>query len=540
MFDDILKHRSGRVIALARTALAALFLFAIWVDPTQPAQAAIASYATLLTYVLGAVALTMITWNNWWADARLAAAAHVFDIAVFTLLVLTTDGYTSPFFVFFVFLILSAAIRWGWRETAITAVAVTLLYFTAGLIGGDVSSPGFDLQRFIIRSANLVILSAILIWFGINHGFAAWTSPAEDILGDLGPDDPPLEESLERLARVAGSERALLLWRPVGAAEWTALCLHGGEITTAALVSSQAVPAQAFLFDIVRNRALCRSRHRKMQFSTASALADAAIAERFAIAEGLAVPVRTFVGEGVFYLGGIDGLCTDHIEFGQSLSTAVSAQIQRHAFVAAVEEGAGSRARLTLARDLHDSIVQFLAGATFRVEAIKRSVTAGEKPRRELQDLKELLLQEQQELRSAIGALRSDRIALPRLADDLETLCDRLARQWDVRCTFLADVPDVRVPMRLHLDTHQLVREAVANAVRHAKAKSIAVQLSSEEDQLRLEITNDGAGSVHLKSGSPWSLRERVDDANGTLMLATRDSGTTVSITLPLNPEARL
>jgi signal transduction histidine kinase len=37
----------------------------------------------------------------------------------------------------------------------------------------------------------------------------------------------------------------------------------------------------------------------------------------------------------------------------------------------------------------------------------------------------------------------------------------------------------------------------------------------------------------------PWSLRERVGEANGTLMLATRKTGTDVSITLPLKPEIR-
>jgi signal transduction histidine kinase len=93
--------------------------------------------------------------------------------------------------------------------------------------------------------------------------------------------------------------------------------------------------------------------------------------------------------------------------------------------------------------------------------------------------------------------------------------------------------------MRLHLDTHQLVREAVANAVRHAKSKSVTIALSVEDEDLRLDIGNDGSGSAKLKDGSPWSLRERVDEADGTLMLATRETGTSLSITLPLKVELR-
>jgi signal transduction histidine kinase len=274
-----------------------------------------------------------------------------------------------------------------------------------------------------------------------------------------------------------------------------------------------------------------------MRFLPANQLLDMDLVRRFGIVEGLAIPVRTDAGEGMLLLHGISSLCTDHIEFAASIGTAFGDYIQRNALLSAVQDNAAVRARLSLARDLHDSIVQFLAGATFRIEAIGRAIRSGDRPARELDDLKQLMLEEQQELRSAIGALRSSRISLPRLASDLKALCDRLARQWDISCGFTAEVPDSAVPMRLHLDTHQLVREAVANAVRHAGAKSINVHMSAEQLNLRLDISNDGNGKVRLKEGHPWSLRERVDEANGTLMLASRKTGTNVSITLPLMPE---
>ena len=539
MFDDVLKHRSGRVIALARAALAAVFLFAVWIAPTHPSQAAAPTYGVLAAYLAAAVALAVLTWDNWWLDAKLAATSHVIDIAAFTLLVLATDGYTSPFFVFFVFLVISAAIRWGWRETALTAAAVSLLYFAATITTAD-AGPQFELQRFIIRSANLVILSAILIWFGVNHGFSAIGSPRDNLLGDLSPDDPPLESALRGTAHLTRAHSALLIWRAAGARQSTAVHLSDGTISTTALQGAHlATPERPFLFDLKHNRAFCRGDSRRMNFCAATSLVDRATVERFGIAHGLALPIRSDAGEGLLILCSIKGLCTDHVDFGQSLANAVSAHIQRHALLAAVREGAGAKARLSLARDLHDSIVQFLAGATFRVEAIKRSLTAGERPDRELQDLKELLLQEQQELRSAIGVLRRDTITLPKLAGDLKTLCERLGRQWDIKCSFSAEVGDQRVPMRLHLDTHQLVREAVANAVRHAKSKRVSVELFAEDEDLRLDISNDGAGHDRLQEGLPWSLRERVDEAEGTLMLSSRERGTHVSITLPLKPETR-
>lgn len=167
MSNGIAKHRSGQVIALGRALLATVFLFAIWVDPSQPANAAAMTYTLLASYIVIAAALLLFTWDNAYLEAKLAAPAHVFDIVVFTILVLATEGYTSPFFVFFVFILLSAAIRWGWRETAVTAVAVTFLYLAAGLVAGPAEDGAFELQRFIIRSGHLLAVSALLIWFGI-------------------------------------------------------------------------------------------------------------------------------------------------------------------------------------------------------------------------------------------------------------------------------------------------------------------------------------------------------------------------------------
>lgn len=541
MFDDLLKHRSGRVIALARTVLATVFLFAIWVDPTQPTQAATATYAGLLIYLASAVALTVITWNNWWWDAKLAAFAQVVDIAVFTMLVFATDGYTSPFFVFFAFMVLSAAIRWGWRETAVTAAAVSLLYFTAGFMVGNVG-PDFDLQRFIIRSGNLVILSALLIWFGVNHGFSGFKLPKGALLGETSPDESPLQSVVEGAARLTRASTALLLWHGGGSHQWLAVILQpaGYAASPVAVVPSRPIQRRPFLFDLGKDRAVARGHNRRIELLAAANLVDSSLARQSGIEEGLAVPVSTDGGEGMLLLGGIHGLCVDHIEFGEALSDGLSRHIQSHALLSAVEDGAIAKARLSLARDLHDSIVQFLAGATFRIEAISRAVRSGEPQDRELKDLKQLMLQEQQELRSAIGALRTERISLSDLAADVKALCDRMARQWDIDCRFSSEVPELKVPMRLHLDTHQLVREAVANAVRHAKARSVRVQLTVDDNDLRLDISNDGKASERLKEGSPWSLRERVDEANGTLMLASRKVGTSVSITLPLKTEQQL
>ena len=128
------QHSSSRVIALGRLLLASLFLVAILVDVSQPARAPAVAYAILLSYLTFAAAVAYLTWNNWWLDAKSAGPVHATDILVFSALVALTRGYTSPAFTYFTFLLLSAAIRWGWREMALTAILLTLLYLVTGLL----------------------------------------------------------------------------------------------------------------------------------------------------------------------------------------------------------------------------------------------------------------------------------------------------------------------------------------------------------------------------------------------------------------------
>ena len=125
--QGLFKYQSGRVIATGRVMLAILFLLAVWLDRSEPERAPTQTYGLLIFYATAAIAIAAATWRNWWLDARLAIPMHAVDMAVFTAIVFSTNGSTSPFFLFFVLPLLSAAIRWSWRETALTAASLVFL-----------------------------------------------------------------------------------------------------------------------------------------------------------------------------------------------------------------------------------------------------------------------------------------------------------------------------------------------------------------------------------------------------------------------------
>jgi signal transduction histidine kinase len=93
----------------------------------------------------------------------------------------------------------------------------------------------------------------------------------------------------------------------------------------------------------------------------------------------------------------------------------------------------------------------------------------------------------------------------------------------------------------MQLDLQQLLREAVANAVRHGRASRIDVGVGVEQDQLRMEVTDNGSGFLPANGDAPtqpWSLKERVDRAHGSLSLYSKPGCTNVVITLPLTGAA--
>ncbi len=82
---------SGRVIAGGRLLLACLFIAAVWSDAGQSASGLSRIEGLLIAYVGWSLGVTLLVWKDWWRDARLAAPAHVIDVAVFMIMLYSSE-----------------------------------------------------------------------------------------------------------------------------------------------------------------------------------------------------------------------------------------------------------------------------------------------------------------------------------------------------------------------------------------------------------------------------------------------------------------
>jgi signal transduction histidine kinase len=276
----------------------------------------------------------------------------------------------------------------------------------------------------------------------------------------------------------------------------------------------------------------------RFRFPTAYDVLDVDEAHLLGLTSGLVGEVQTSTQHGWLVLWDIPELSADFIDLGRELGRTAGAILDRHALFAAIENGAAARTRLTLARDVHDSVVQFLAGAAFRIEALRRAASSGAAITAELEELKRLLLEEQAEVRGFVLALRRDQdIELAEAVAELRALAERLSQQWAIDCRITANGARASIPIRLQLDLQQLLREAVANAVRHGGADRIDVALDVEGDRLQLNVADNGSGFAKRKGEKvpePWSLKERVERANGSMQLVSSPGSTNIRISLPL------
>ena len=144
-------------------------------------------------------------------------------------------------------------------------------------------------------------------------------------------------------------------------------------------------------------------------------------------------------------------------------------------------------------------------------------------------------------MRGFVLALRKGReLELAEAAAELRALAERLSQQWSVKCRVQVDGEDAAIPVRLQLDLQQLLREAVANAVRHGGADRIDVALAVEHGQLSFNVHDNGSGfpeACSVPRLEPRSLKERVERANGSLHLESEPGSTDLHFsTAPTTP----
>jgi signal transduction histidine kinase len=207
----------------------------------------------------------------------------------------------------------------------------------------------------------------------------------------------------------------------------------------------------------------------------------------------------------------------------------------RQRFLEAAADASESERR-RIARDLHDGVVQDLAGTSFALSATVRDPDTDPGTAQRLEPLATSLRTSLRSLRSLLVEIYPPDLGVDGLTAALEDLVapaaasgvDATVEVFDVE---QASEGSVRLVWRV-------AQEAVRNSLRHAGASMLAVQVRSIGDRLVLDVTDDGQGfgdDDRPGDRSPGiglrGLRDLIREAGGTLAVRSEPGlGTTVHL----------
>ena len=517
-----------------------VFAVAVWSDPFQPVREAPVGYAILLAYIGWSAAVLCASFFDWSVEYRTSFAALVLDGLVGVTSVYFTEGsvqyFATPLTAFFVFGLVSGTQLGSWRISLIFGGAVTfgVLGVTLYLIA---DGQAIDPTRIGLRISYFLILTALVVWYAGRR-----TAPTVPKL-DFSPEASatvPLDEALGYAARTFSAARGLLVWRGRSEPE-TLLRYIGGDFELGRrldppefefLIGRWDCP---ILFRVQKPVAITLDQNgRTIPLSDTSELLGVA---SLGFGDGLCIPISASTGEGMIVLSGLLTMGRDLLPIARSAAKEIAFALDKQALaLISYEEGLGSL-RQTVARDLHDSVAQSLAGASFRVEAARKAIAAGQSPDAELVAVREALQSEQRHVRAIIDRLRTGLEIHSRkdLGQDLAELLPELEGQWHLQTRLVRPEEPIDVgPDQLH-NLRQIVREAIANAARHGGANLVQLDLSTEPRSFHLDIVDNGnggsVGSTH--PFQPRSIAERVAALGGTLDARRGPSGTRLYINVP-------
>jgi signal transduction histidine kinase len=197
--------------------------------------------------------------------------------------------------------------------------------------------------------------------------------------------------------------------------------------------------------------------------------------------------------------------------------------------------------RTRLARELHDSIEQSLAGIAMQMDTASAKMTnAPETASRLLDTSRQLIRRTQHELHSSVWDLRSPLLEDGSLRTALEGPRETLLGAGIETKLSMAGAP-IRLPAVTENHLLRITQELASNIVKHARATSAEIKLTLRSDRISLLVADNGSGcdlnhALSAKEGhfGLVGIRERVDKLRGRLSIESiPGEGTRISVEIP-------
>jgi signal transduction histidine kinase len=208
-----------------------------------------------------------------------------------------------------------------------------------------------------------------------------------------------------------------------------------------------------------------------------------------------------------------------------------------------VQREATLEERTRIARELHDTLEQALAGISLQLKGLTATWTSAPAEARQIINMTRSMVRHgQAEARRTVFNLRQ----LAFEGADLPTAFSKMASQTGDGSQPSVEVRIVGTPAALptKLESHllRIGQEATTNALKHAGASHIRLELRYDQNSVQLAVSDDGRG-FDAQSAAPsdaghfglLGMRERAEKIGGRLKITSdARTGTVVEVLVPL------
>ena len=230
----------------------------------------------------------------------------------------------------------------------------------------------------------------------------------------------------------------------------------------------------------------------------------------------------------------LDSLKTQQLQVEQLLAQAVLAQEEE---------------RKRISADLHDSVAQWLVGASYRAQTCSQLLSGdnNDVARSELADMESTITKSLKELRRVVIGLRPPALDELGLSHALQQSLEDL-RADGIDCAFSEVGTPLRLPSSMEIAVYRVVQEALTNIRKHANATKVNLNLQFQEEKLLVEIRDNGEGfdlsqtldsAIAVGHVGLLGMKQRAEMLGGDISIKTGEGmGTVITLSLLIQPQA--
>jgi signal transduction histidine kinase len=195
--------------------------------------------------------------------------------------------------------------------------------------------------------------------------------------------------------------------------------------------------------------------------------------------------------------------------------------------------------RAALARDLHDEVGGALASVNFGIAALRKHIEASEEGSAALDRLREQVANAALSVQRLMKELRPSILDVG-LIPALEWHTREFQRRTGIRTLFSANKEELEFPHEISTVAYRVCQESLINVMKHAQASEAYVELFCDDQNVTLEVRDNGRGISPGDLEKPasfgvYGMQERARSLRGWLEVSSSPTGTTVMLSLPLD-----